>query len=315
MFKKKIYFPILIILFSCTPTLKERTTFQETFFGFDTVITITLVADELFQQKFYHMIKKLKQLMLHYDLLFNNYNKKSAISKLHSLKPNQFYTINKELYNLLKDCKKYYSYTEGAFDITIGKITQLYNFHNNTIPSTNELKTNLSYIGMDKVLLTNGQIKILKEGMTFDLGGVAKGYIVDRFVDYIKSQRCSNFIVNFGGDLYAAGKNEKNKKWVIGIQHPRHTEQIIRKVEVSHQAIVTSGDYERYLLRKNKKYHHILNPKTGLPVWNDIISVTIIGPDTQTADYIATAFFVMGKVKGKKFLKKYYKNKVNAIIY
>ncbi|MDD5066988.1 MAG: FAD:protein FMN transferase [bacterium] len=313
---KKLIFPlILLYLASCSPDKPGRKTLQQTLFYFDTVITITLCSSTLTQERFDSIMESIKAMAGKYDLIFNLYNKKSEIHQLQGLKPGRSYPVKNELYGLLCRCKKYYDLTEGAFDITVGRITRLYNFHDGAIPGTNMIRTNLKYVGMDKVFLADHRIRVAVEGMTFDMGGVAKGYIADCFSRYLREQGCTDFIVNLGGNLFASGRNERNKEWTIGIQHPRYPGRIIRKLKISNKAVVTSGDYERYILRKKKRYHHILNPATGLSVWNDIISVTIIAEDAETADYLSTAFFVMGREKGKKFIQTVCKDQIRYYIY
>ncbi len=204
--------------------------------------------------------------------------------------------------------------TDRAFDVTVGKITKLYDFNKNKIPSQIEIKKNLQYVGMDKVVLSNGKIKFSKENMCIDLGGIAKGYIIDKFSKFINNQGYQNFMVNIGGDIYTSGKNKYRGKWAVGVQDPEKKNGIVKKIQVSDKAVVTSGDYERYVLRQEKKYHHILDPATGMPVWNNIVSVTVVSDKTIEADYIATAMFVLGVEKSRKFIEKNYKNKVDYYI-
>ncbi|MBU1077616.1 MAG: FAD:protein FMN transferase [Spirochaetes bacterium] len=308
---------LIVLLFlnlSCTKKSVNITVFQQVFFAFDTVITITIVDDSLDQPQFDRIIKGLKSEAKRFDLLFNIYNPKSELYRLSSLQPGLFYSIDKEVYGLLKKCRTFYDQTEGAFDITIGTITQLYNFEKGRIPSEKAIQDKLKNVGMENIIFSNGRIKLLKKKIRMDLGGVAKGYIIDKFSDFIRAKGFQNFFVNIGGDIYASGRNREGKRWVIGIQHPKISNMLIDKKRVSDQAIVTSGDYERFVLRKKKKYHHIIDPDTGRPVWNNIVSVTIIARDALVADYIATAVFVMGKEKAEAFIRKYYKGKIKYYI-
>lgn len=293
----------LWFLFGCQPRT-QTPVFQQAFLAFDTIVTITITDPLLTNQEFESLINGLKQLGDKYELLFNKYNTQSDIAKLQYLKPNQLYPLNQELYYVLKKSQQYHYLTQGLYDITIGRITGLYNYHKDIIPNEAAIKENLKYVGMDKVILTNNQIMVLQSGIQFDLGNVAKGYIIDKFSDYLKSKNINNFIVKIGGDLYASGKNSKNQQWSIGIQDPKNSGQTVGQFFVSNQSVTSSGDYERYTLYKNKKYHHILNPFTGLPVWNQIVSVTIIGKDAMTANFLALAVFLMGQEKGITFIIK-----------
>ena len=312
---KKNYLLIIVFLFylSCNP-YKSINSFQRTFFAFHTAVTITIVDKNLNSEKFNDIIEDLTIEAERYDLIFNTYNKKSEIYHLKKFKKNKFYQINRELYEVIKKSKKYYYLTDRAFDVTIGKITMLYDFEKKKIPSEKEIQDNLEFVGMDKVILSNGKIKLLKENITIDLGGIAKGYIIDKFSEFIKNKKYKNYMVNIGGDIYASGKNMNEKKWVIGVRNPEEKETIVKKIEVSGQAIVTSGDYERYLRRQKKKYHHILNPETCMLARNNIVNVTVISEKTVDADCIATARFVIGVEKSKIFIEKNFKNNVEYYI-
>jgi len=310
--KKLIIIILLIFLYSCTP--KTININQQAFFAFSTTVTITIVDNYLRDQEFNSIIENLQDLAEKYDLIFNMYNPKSEIIGLKAFQANRYYKISRELYEVLKMSQKYYYLTDRAFDVTIGKITRLYNYEKGIIPTEQELRENLAFVGMDKIKLTNSSVLLLKQDMIIDLGGIAKGYIIDRFSDYIRKQGYTNYMVNIGGDIYVSGRNRYGKKWVVGIQDPEKKKPYVKTISISDQAIVTSGDYERYIQRREKKYHHILNPATGLPVWNDIVSVTVIADTAVEADYIATAMFVMGKERSKKFIDKHYKNKVEYYI-
>jgi len=307
--KKIIYFLITFsfLTLSCT---RENQMFQQSFLYFDTLITIGIVDKSLSQNKFNIIMKNIKELTKKYNHIFSNYDKESDVSKIQKFQPNKFYNINPELFFVLKKSKFFFKITNGLFDVTIGKITKLYKYKKNKIPSLKNIKYNLQYVGMDKIILTNNTIKLLKENMSIDLGAIAKGYIIDKIAEYIDTQGYKNFIVNIGGDIYVRGKNKYNKNWVIGIQNPRNKYKIIKKIYLSNKAIVTSGDYERYIIRKNKRYSHILNPKTGLPIWNNVISVTVIADNATDADALATSIFLIGPQKTKDIVKKYFNDRI-----
>lgn len=304
---KKFLFLILIVFVSLSCTrIEKRKVWQQTFIAFDTTVTISIPDNNLTSAKFNKIIEQLEELSIKFDLIFNMYNKKSELYKIQFFKADRFYPISDELYFLIKECKEYYKKTEGSFDVTIGKITQLYNFHKNRIPNADQIKKRLVYVGMDKMILEQSRIKLLKPGMRIDLGGVAKGYIIDQFSEFLIEKGYHDFLVNIGGDIFAKGKNGESQKWRIGIQHPKKKGALIGNISIKDQAIVTSGDYERYVKRKTKRYHHILNPQTGLPVWNNIVSVTVVADKAVVSDFLSTAIFVMGIDKARDMIKKYY---------
>jgi thiamine biosynthesis lipoprotein len=132
--------------------------------------------------------------------------------------------------------------------------------------------------------------------MNIDLGGIAKGYAVDRAFELLKGLGYRNLVVNAGGDLRVGG-SKPDGPWSIGIQHPRDPEKILARISVSDTAVATSGDYEKFFIHQGKRYHHILNPKDGFPA-EGCQSVTILAKDAATADALATAIFVLGPEKG-----------------
>jgi thiamine biosynthesis lipoprotein len=138
--------------------------------------------------------------------------------------------------------------------------------------------------------------------MSIDLGGIAKGYAVDRAFDLLRNLGYRNLIVNAGGDLRVGG-SKLNQPWSIGVQHPRESQKILARISVSDGAMATSGDYEKYFIHQGKRYHHIVNPKDGFPA-EACQSVTFLHKDGMTADALATAVFVLGPEKGYALCQK-----------
>jgi thiamine biosynthesis lipoprotein len=190
--------------------------------------------------------------------------------------------------------------SEGHFDITIGVLLDLWGFEGNGghLPAKGEVgdaldEVDYRAIHVDERLST---VELKKKGMRIDLGGIAKGYAVDRAVELLKSKGYRNMIVNAGGDIRVGGRKTRGP-WVIGIQDPRDRSRILATIEAEEISVATSGDYERYFEKGGKRYHHLLNPFTGFPV-RQCRSVTILAEDALSADGLATAVFVMGPRKG-----------------
>lgn len=137
--------------------------------------------------------------------------------------------------------------------------------------------------------------------MKLDLGGIAKGYAVDKAIEVLKEKGVKNVLVNAGGDMYCLGEGPQGK-WKVGIQHPRKTREIVEVIEISNRGVATSGDYRRYYTILGKRFGHIINPSTGLPVEDIPTSVTIIASDAITADALATGVFVLGPAKGMELI-------------
>lgn len=195
--------------------------------------------------------------------------------------------------------------TDGAFDITCKPLLDLYREakKKNRPPSETEIKKVLKYVGWKKLKI-DGNILILKKGMEIDLGGIAKGFIVDKIAEFLKKKGIKNGLINAGGDIYCFGLNPEGKYWKIGIRNPKERSKIIEVINLSGKGVATSGNYERYIKIKKEKFGHIVNPKTGKSTYNIPLSVTVIAPDCATADGLATGCFVLGVKKGLELLNR-----------
>ncbi|MCM8762703.1 MAG: FAD:protein FMN transferase, partial [Candidatus Omnitrophica bacterium] len=195
--------------------------------------------------------------------------------------------------------------TGGVFDITVLPLINLYREaeKKRVPPSDEDIRKILQYTGYEKIKIKDNIIQI-PEKAEIDTGGIAKGYIVDNTTKFLKKNGVQNGLVNAGGDIYCFGRNPEGGKWKIGIRDPFNKEKTIKTIYISDCGVATSGDYERYLYIKGKKYGHIINPLTGKTVQDFPVSVTVIAPDTTTADAFATAFFVMGVEKSINLVNK-----------
>lgn len=189
--------------------------------------------------------------------------------------------------------------TGGAFDITVAPLVDLWAIGTEEarVPAPAELAARLPYVDYTLVQVdpAAGQIFLPREGMALDLGGVAKGYIVDQSIEALKDMGIESAYLDAGGDIRVLGSRPDGKPWRIGIRHPRDRNQIFAVLPLGPDlAVVTSGDYQRFFEEGGQRYHHILDPETGYPARKGAASVTVIAPDTITADLLSTAFFVLG---------------------
>ena len=252
------------------------------------------------------------------EIIANNFNPGSEISRLNATGKIQ---ASQDLYNMVRESLKYYRLSEGAFDITIaplvtiwkGKIREFENKKSSlyqgeagrgesrglTLPAGSQIKKALSLVGSDKISLDDNSsyISLTQSGMSIDLGAIAKGYAVDKAVRRLKESGVRSALVNAGGNVYCLGK-KGSRKWRVGVRHPRKPAEIVFYLNLENQGAATSGDYEQFFILDKKRYSHIINPKTGWPVDNNISSVTIIAPDAATSDGLSTTVFVLGKEKG-----------------
>lgn len=202
---------------------------------------------------------------------------------------------------LVKRALDIYQSTNGAFDISIYPVMQLWGFTtgNFAVPSESDLAAKLALVDAGKIILSeeNGQTSIsLPEGMEIDLGGIAKGYTSGRVMDVMKSCGIKSAVINLGGNAHVLGYKTDGSQWKVGIQDPEDENGYLGGVSVTDKAIITSGGYERYFVDKDTgvKYHHIIDPKTGYSANNGLISVTIVSADSTLADGLSTSLFVLG---------------------
>ena len=193
--------------------------------------------------------------------------------------------------------------SDGAFDITVYPLVKLWGFYGENlsqIPSPSKVAEALNNVGWQHLMLTEQELKSDKKNMHIDLGGIAKGYVIGQGIESLKQAGIKSAIIQGGGDLYALGSGNK-KSWKIGIRHPRKN-GLLGYLAITDQAVMGSGDYERFFIKAQKRYHHIINPKTGYPAENSS-GVTLIYTDPVMADAWATALSVLGP-PGLKIIEK-----------
>ena len=201
----------------------------------------------------------------------------------------------------------YAEISNGYFDISIGPVVKLWGIGSEDakVPNDNDLKGALSKVDYKKIEIEANKVKLNSPDMIVDLGGIAKGYAADEVVKYLKSQGVERAIIDLGGNIYTLGSKDEETAWTIGVQNPFNEARgdFLGTLGVSDKSVVTSGVYERYLEEDGKKYHHILDPFTGYPVDNDLMSVTIVSDDSLDGDALSTAVFALGTEKGYELVE------------
>ncbi len=213
---------------------------------------------------------------------------------------------NQDIYQMLQTADFYNKATGGIFDYTLFALIQLWNIETAlSAPNPQQIAAALEKCGTDKVAFENGKIT-LYDNIAIDVGGIAKGKILDLICKYLKSEGINDFIINGGGDIVLSGLFNGKREWNIAIKDPFTEGSVSGYIQTTDVTIVTSGDYERFFVAEDgKRYHHILNPETGYPAESDVSSVTVISPDSVCADALSTALFVMGTDKGLDFVNQY----------
>lgn len=288
------------VLSSCEGRVEPKTT--DTRFYLGTACTITLydrVKPSLLDTAF-DQVQDVEQRMSfkRAESEVNAVNKEAGKTPVR-VSPDTFFVIEQAL--------RFSEITGGEFDITVGPLVELWGIGTEeaAIPEEEAVEKLLPLIDYTKVVLDEKQrtVYLEKEGMKIDLGGIAKGYAADEAVFVLREADVMRGIIDFGGNIFALGRKNKEVLWRIGVQHPRGRRgSFLGILEVTEKAVVSSGDYERFFLQDEVRYHHILDPDTGYPVRNSLVSVTTVADDSLTADALSTAVFSMGLDRGLAFL-------------
>ncbi|HEY4788408.1 MAG TPA: FAD:protein FMN transferase [Bacteroidales bacterium] len=199
--------------------------------------------------------------------------------------------------------------SHGLFDITVAPLVKAWGFYRKqkTLPDSLEIKHLLSLVGMGKIELKNNKIIKQNPNITLDVNAIAPGLSVDVVAEFLQRQGVADYMVEIGGELKCCGLNPDRKRWHVGIEAPIEGTQMMGEelstvVQISGRAMATSGNYRKFIVENGIKYGHHLNPITGYPSKNPLLSVTIIANDCVSADAYATACIVMGPDKAKEFL-------------
>jgi len=215
--------------------------------------------------------------------------------------------VSPETYELARISVDISNNTSGAFDPTVGPLMRLWDLQQEVVPSKEQVSAMLEITGFRRIRLDPSEksIALVKSGMSFDTGGIAKGYAVDRAVEILKVHGIDSGLVAIAGDMRAFGTREDGKPWKVGIRDPRGVseKELIATLELRDEAISTSGDYERFFIKDGKRYHHILDPATGYPA-EGTMSFSVLAPRAVLTDGYSTGAFVLGPEKGLEAIKK-----------
>jgi thiamine biosynthesis lipoprotein len=241
--------------------------------------------------------------------LMSTWKEGSEIQRLNAAAGKQAVPVGPEIREVLRAGRQVSEWTAGKFDVTWGVMSGLWKFDyqdkDGSIPDSQEVARRRKLIDYRELEVDEqaGTGFIRRKGMIVNVGGIGKGYAVDRARDILKQRGFRDFMIQFGGDLYVAGK-AGDKPWRLGIQDPRGpANQIFASVELSDSTFSTSGDYERFFIKDGHRYHHILDPVTGEPA-NGSRSVTILAPSAMIADGLSTGVFILGPEAGMALIER-----------
>ena len=283
----------------------------------DTFVTITVVSNSEHSagKAIDNAFSEIERL----EKLSNFFSSKREVSRINKNAGISGVRVLPDILDMLNKAIMVSEKTEGSFDVTIGPVISLYDFHKKIKPEESVIKKNLSLVNYRYLIINRDKSTafLKKKGMLIDLGGISKGYAADKAVETLKRNGINSGLVSIAGDIKAFGLKPDGKPWKIGIRNPRiptnpplvkggkggFSDDIMATLELKDMAISTSGDYERFFIIDGRRYHHLLSPRTGYPA-QKCQSVSVITKEGAFTDAFATGVFILGPEKGIKVLEK-----------
>lgn len=266
---------------------------SKTVFVFGTANTVTVGIEHR------KVMEEVKDILLSFHKRMSIYESTSEISSLNHMAGCNSLSISPEIYDLIRRSVAYSKLTNGAFDITALPLKKIWQTAEQ-IPTEAQIYHAKKLVNYRNIVFSDNKIMLKYSGMGVDLGGIAKGFAVDKVVELLKIRGIASGVINFGGSVFVLGEERS-----VGIQTPFGKKgTYIGTIRVKNKAVVTSGAYENYRVINGIAYQHILDPHTGYPVNNELLAVTLIGAKAEELDALATGVCVMGIQKGYDLLKK-----------
>jgi thiamine biosynthesis lipoprotein len=236
------------------------------------------------------------------DELMSTYKPESQLSQVNAHAFERPVQVDASIIDVVARSLELSKLSGGAFDITYASVGYLYDFRAHQRPTDEQIAEALPGVDYRQVRVDRAArtIRFLHEGVRIDLGGIAKGYAVDRSIERLRALGIRHAMVNAGGDTRLLG-DRRGKPWIVGIRDPRNDGKVVTRLPLADEAISTSGDYERYFEEDGVRYHHIMVPGTGRPA-REVRSATVLGADATTTDGLSTTVFVLGVERGMQLV-------------
>ncbi|MEE8431599.1 MAG: FAD:protein FMN transferase [Candidatus Desulfatibia sp.] len=243
----------------------------------------------------------------------STYRKDSEISRFNAWeRAGEKFIISDDFWQVMIVARKIYELTDGAWDGTVKPLLNLWGFdstkNKDKIPEQSEIQVQLANVGFNQIVISSDRFLIKRKAtVSLDLDSIAKGYGVDQVTALIKNNGIENFLVEIGGEVFASGHRKDGKPWRVGINWPQKDapyDQIYKVINLHNQAFATSGDYRNYFELNGKRYSHILDPHSGYPISNGVVSVSIVADTCTFADGLSTAVMVLGPQKGLELINR-----------
>ena len=299
------FIQVLIIFVLSFSSCKDKTTSITNFTGFTQGTTYSVVYDNNKNISPADLKSEVEKILADFDMSLSLYKDSSVLSRINR---NENVIPDKYFIEVFKKSAFLSEISEGAFDITVGPLVKAWGFGPDSQKSFSESKLDslMKLIGMDKVTLINGTVVKTDPAVNMDFNAIAQGYSVDVICSYLNKKGFKNYLVEIGGEVRGIG-TKAGADWRIGIDKPVDNnnspgETLQAIIRISDRALATSGNYRKFYIENGIKYSHTIDPRTGYPTKNKLLSATILAKDCATADGIATACMVMGKEKAIEFI-------------
>jgi thiamine biosynthesis lipoprotein len=295
-----IVLALIVLASGCAKSKTVQKT--QSIMGTDVTITVVAQSSEEGEAAIEAGMRELRRL----DAMMSLYKNDSEITKVNLAAGKNPVQVSPEMVEVVERAVEVSRLSGGIFDVTIGPLVVLWQMRlkEGKVPTDEEIARTRSLVNYRNIVIDKkaSTIFLKKPGMIMDLGGM-KGYTADRAAAMIKKSGIDNAIIAVAGDIWVLGHREDGTPWRIGVQHPREQDKTLTVLDIKDKYISTSGDYERFVIKENKRYHHIIDPRTGKPS-KGVISATLIGDKGALIDPLTKVPFIIGPAEGIKIVKK-----------
>jgi len=278
-----------------------------------TTYQVKVTNAEISEEQYVEIRSRIDTILKEVNLQMSTWDPKSEISLFNQSKQTSPYKVSIPFYDVIKKSLDIYHMSDGAFDITVAPLVNLWGFgagqSAENLPNVDLISATMKKVGSDKLLIPEECViqKTIPD-LQLDLSAIAKGYGVDVVTDLVRSYGFKNYMVEIGGEVVVSGINASGDLWKIGIDRPQPASLPGQRLEsilaIQNVAVATSGDYRNYYVREGQLYSHTINPKTGKPVTHNLASVTVITKSCVDADGLATATMVLGPENGLDWIER-----------
>lgn len=266
----------------------------------------TVISIQIYDSHNEELIQKCQSMCEEYEAKFSRTIETSEVSQINAAAGAPV-EVSDDTVKLIKKGIYYGNMSDGAFDITIGSVSSLWDFNakDPAPPAAEAIAEAVKHVNFKKIVIDGNTVKLLDPSAKLDLGAIAKGYIADRIKEYLREEGVRHALINLGGNVLAIGGRQDGSPFQIGVQKPfDESGEYITAVALNNKSVVTSGTYQRCFEKDDILYHHILYPSSGNPCNNGLNSVTIITDSSLTADALSTTCFLLGPEEGMRLVNK-----------